>query len=168
MKARYITIGGILSAIILVLLYSAAILPTNKLALLTIASSITPLALIMSSEKNAFFVYLCSSILALLIIPKSIALIYILFFGIYGLVKYYIEKLKKLPLEIFLKLLFFNLSLGLSYLILKSLFIYNLGFNLSLKIYYLIPLAEIVFLIFDYSLTIIISFYLKKFKIKDL
>ena len=45
-------------------------------------------------------VYIVSSLLCLLLMPPNISTLYILFFGIYGLLKYFIEKLNHLFLPL--------------------------------------------------------------------
>ena len=113
MKAKKIAESGILIALTIIVLYAASILPVSKLTVLTIASCFIPIAIMQTSLKNTIVIYVASSLLSLFLIPINIALSYILFFGIYGIIKYYIEKLKNLPLEIFLKLVSFNILLTL-------------------------------------------------------
>ena len=85
---------------------------------------------------------------------------FILYFGIYGLVKYYIEKLNKLTLEIILKLVFSNIMLFIVYYIFTH-FVGNINYNFPLWI--LLIIVQFAFIIFDYALTLIITFYISKF-----
>lgn len=159
MKTKNLTIGGISIALSLVILYLSTIISINTIAILTVASSIIPITIIKSDIKTSILVYIITSILSFFFLPINYSLLYILLFGIYGITKYFIEKINKLPLEIILKLVFFNIMLGIGYLLMDSLL--NM-INLRLSLWILIIIAQFAFLIYDYALTIIISFYLQR------
>ena len=86
------------------------------------------------------------------------------FFGIYGLVKHFIERLNKIPVEIAIKLVFFNVVLTIGLLTLE-LFGVNIDMKFSVGIMYL--LAQPVFLVYDYALSALITMYYKKFHKKS-
>lgn len=165
MKSNNIAKGGIFAALSLILLYLSSVFPTNKLFILGIASCIIPLSILMTGIKNTIVVYCAVSLLSLFIIPsKLISLAYILIFGSYGFVKYYIEKLRSLPLEIILKFFYFNISSAI------LIFIYKLVLLKvpNINIYLILLIMEFGFIIYDYTLTAFISYanksLLKKFK----
>lgn len=159
MKAKYIAENGIITALTLAILYSASIIPISTLSILTVASCLIPISIIRTSIKNTIFVYIASSILSFFLVTINIAMYYILFFGIYGIIKYFIEKLRNMPIELILKLFIFNILLAVIYFIGISLLI-NLDVKFPLYIIWII--AQVVFLIYDYALTLIISFYLNR------
>ncbi|EOR20852.1 hypothetical protein A500_15255 [Clostridium sartagoforme AAU1] len=109
MKIRDITVSAILIALTIIILYLNLLLPISTLSILTLASLLVPIALIKSSIKSAFSVYIISSIIGFFILPINIISLYASFFGIYGIIKYYIEKINKFYLEIILKLIFLTL-----------------------------------------------------------
>ncbi|NFN75219.1 hypothetical protein FDC39_20030, partial [Clostridium sporogenes] len=113
LKSSNIAKGGIFTAISFLLIYLSTILPVNKLSLLATASAIIPIAIISTNVKNGFLVYLSTSILCSIVvgISRSSVIFYIIFFGLYGIIKYYIENFNKLYIEIILKFLFFNICL---------------------------------------------------------
>src|SRR5665647_3539196 len=167
MKSNNIAKGGIFAALSLILLYISSVIPTNRLSILSIASCIVPLSIMLTGIKNTIVVYSAVSLLSLFIIPsKLISMAYILIFGSYGFVKYYIEKLRNMPLEIVLKLLYFNITFSI------IVFIYKLVLlkipSININIYLLIIIIEIAFVVYDYALTAFISYakknLLKKFK----
>ena len=160
MKSKYIAESGLLIALTIVVLFTTSILSISTLSILTVASCLIPIAIIRTSIKNAILVYLASSILSFLLIPINIAVYYTLFFGIYGIIKYFIEKIRNMPLEILLKLISFNLLLGIIYLITKS-FLSVIYPSISLWILWIA--AQVVILIYDYALTLSISFFLRRF-----
>ncbi|MDU5106281.1 hypothetical protein [Clostridium sp.] len=159
MKAKEITLSGILIGLTIVILYLNLLLPISTISILTLASLLVPIALIRGSMKSAILVYVSSSIIGLFILPLNIMILYILFFGIYGIVKFYIEKINKLPLEIFIKIIFFNIILFLSFFVFKTFIPIEIT---KLPIVIFLIIAEIVFLVYDYALTLLISFYLQR------
>lgn len=64
MKAKDISLGGILVSLTSIILYSASILPISTLTILTIASAIIPVCIIRSNVKTSIFVYISSSLIA--------------------------------------------------------------------------------------------------------
>ena len=160
MKSRYIAESGLLVALTLVILYATSVIPISTLSILTVASCLIPISIIRTSIKNTILVYIASSILSFFLVPTNIALYYTLFFGVYGIIKYFIEKAKNIPLEIFLKLISFNILLGIIYFITKS-FLVVISPDLPLWILWLG--AQIVFLVYDYALTLAISYFLRRF-----
>lgn len=173
MKVNAITLGGILVAISIVLLYLTSLIPTNTLTLLTLLSFIPPIALMEKGVKTAVLVYICSSIGSLLFVPFNITLLYILFFGIYGIIKGFIERLNKSFLEIVLKLLFFNAIFLILLLSIRNILGIDLQNNLAKLLSYftskslsstsgfliLCLIMQPVFLIYDYALTLLVGYY---------
>ncbi|WP_143315373.1 hypothetical protein [Clostridium sp. HBUAS56017] len=161
MKTKDITLGGIMVALSIIVLYLTNIITINTFAILTVASCFIPITIIRSNIKTASFVYIASTIISFFILPTNRAIMYGIFFGVYGIVKYFIEKINKLPLEILLKLIFFNIVLVISLFFMSSL----LGdLEIKLPMWALFLAGQVVFLIYDYAITVIISFYLEKFK----
>lgn len=165
MKSKDITLGGLLTGISVVILYSTSFLPISTISILTIASCIIPICIINSSIKTAFFVYISSSILSFFICPdKNIAIMYSLFFGIYGIVKYIIEQKRNMLMELIYKFIFFNISffIGITIVILL------LGETVSILPFWLLwIICQPVFIIYDYALSMIITWYLKKYHKKS-
>lgn len=172
MKASTITLGGILSGLTIIFLYLASVFKTNTLSFLTLASFMVPIGLIRGGLKAACLIYISSSFIAFMVIPLPITFLYILFFGIYGLIKYFSELSKNILLENFLKLLFANSIFALLLFIFQSLLGYDFFDKLSfftarLPVFISPPisyifiglLAQSAFLIYDYALTLLIDYY---------
>jgi len=160
MKSKYIAESGLLVALTIVILFATSILPISTLSILTVASCLIPISIIRTSIKNALLVYIASSILSFFLVPNNIAIYYTLFFGIYGIIKYFIEKFKNIFIELIIKLIAFNLLLGIGYLITKS-FLGIISPKFSFWILWII--AQGAFLVYDYALTLAISFFLNRF-----
>lgn len=161
MNAKDITLAGLMTAVSIIVLYLTTIIPINTFAILTCASLIIPICILRSNLKTGFLVYIATSILGFFLVPLNYFLMYSMFFGIYGIIKYFIERIRKTHIEIILKFGFFNIVFILALTVLKT-FIGDL--NIKLPMWLFIIAAEAAFFIFDYALTILISFYIEKFK----
>ncbi|MBC8060643.1 MAG: hypothetical protein H7Y18_08250 [Clostridiaceae bacterium] len=162
-KALNIAKGGLFTALTIIFLYISAIVPTSRLSFMALAAAMIPISIISTNVRNSFAVYAASSLLSLLLSLRGTAFMYIVFFGLYGFVKYYVERLRRAILEIVLKLLFFNSSLYLIYLI-YTLFTLGLP-RVSIPLYYIIAILQVVFIIYDYAMTVIISYMNKRLKV---
>ena len=113
-KTSLVSVGGVLAAGALVLLWLACMAPSGQLGL-TAAGGLFPMAAAVAAGRGAG--YLCwgaAGLLGLILLPdKGVALLFLLFLGLYPVVKGAIESLRRLPLEWALKLAFFNLALTL-------------------------------------------------------
>lgn len=163
---KNLTRSSFYTALSVLLIYLSSILPINKLYILAIACCIIPISILTTGVKNSILVYAASSILSFLLLGIKINVFsYIILFGTYGFVKLYIERLRKLYLEIFLKLLFYNAAIFIIFLIYKTLF-FNTS-NIKLPIYIIILISEPIFLLCDYVITLFISYIHRRF-IKNL
>ena len=126
MKAKDIALGGILVALTTIVLYATSILPISTLAILTVASALIPVCIIRSNVQTSIFVYIASSLIAFFLVPINISFLYFIFFGAYGIVKYFVERIRKEKLEIVFKLVFFNIVFIVAFIIMQNI----LGINI--------------------------------------
>lgn len=163
MKTRTAALGGILLALSVATLFFASFVPGVELTIYAVSSVYTAIMIIETNSKGGGIFYIASGILALLLIPNKAAVLpYLFFFGIYGIVKYYIEKIGKLPVETCLKLLFFNISIGSGILLFKTVFLDN--FRLPDYANVLLILGgQLLFLLYDHIFTLLISYYKRRF-----
>jgi hypothetical protein len=159
MKSKHITENGITVALTLLALYAASILPVSTLSILTIASCLIPISIIRTSIRNTILVYIASSITSFFLVSTTIALYYTLFFGVYGIIKYFAEKTKNIPLELILKLIGFNALLAIIYFVTLNFLALP---EIKYPLYLIWIIGQIAFSIYDYALTLIISFYLNR------
>lgn len=160
MKVKDIALGGILTSLTIVCLYSTSLIPVNTISLLSLTSFFIAISILKSSYKLGFFIYISSLLMSFFLTPINIIIMYFLFFGLYPIVKYHIEKIHNLFLEFFFKFLFFNLCLIIAFSILV-VFLGNITLTLPYSILWF--LCQILFLIYDYLFTLIISLLLKKY-----
>jgi len=161
-SSRAIATSGIFLSLSIVTLFIATFIPGIELTMYTISSFYVAFVMVEIGARGGWLFYVASLLLAVLIIPNKAGLIpYAMFFGLYGIAKYYIERLHKLPLEIPLKLIFFNLAFGIGFVFFKELLLGVIEVpDITFPI--IIIGAQIFFLIYDYLFTLAIGFYLKQ------
>ncbi|MEG0500996.1 MAG: hypothetical protein RR525_02045 [Cellulosilyticaceae bacterium] len=176
MSAKNISMGGILTALTIILLYLTLLIPTNTLTLLTLAAFMVPIALMRCNLRTSILVYICSSILSFLLLPFNIFFLYTSFFGCYGIIKSLIEGLDKLALEWVLKLIYFNIVFFICINIIEEFLNPSLFDNLNALAAKFLPglsyggflmlwlAGQVVFVLFDYALTLLIDTYYKYFR----
>jgi len=162
-KAKKIALGGILGALAVVCIFFATVLPTNKLSLYALGSFFVSVVILESGIKAGWIFYAATSIVSAVVIPEKPGLVpYAVFFGLYGIIKYYIEKLDRAVIQWAIKLVYFNLCLAASLLAAKELF--GFGVSSSLPFGILIALLEIAFIIYDIVYTLFINYYRHKLR----
>lgn len=156
--SKKVAYGGILLALNIILLLLSNVLPINTLFLLGLAS--LPIAIIIMEwgPKVGIIFYAGSVVLSFFVmVDKSQWILYIFTFGIYGLVKYIIERDRPILVEYILKLIIANLLIIITYMILKF-FVYIPVNIITIVIF------EISFIIYDYVYSSFIDYYNSRLK----
>ncbi len=161
---KKISFSGIALALSLICLYAAAYLPTGRIVMLALASIFVAVSCEQCGARYGILVFVGTVILSLLFIHKRLfVVIYILFAGLYPLVKLFIEKLRKLWAEWILKILYFNAMLAVFYVFFQEVFLPYLTpayMVIAMKYMGLILLAlEAFFVLYDIALSYMISYY---------
>lgn len=165
LKTKRIALSGILGALAVICLLLATILPTNRLSLYALSSFFVAIVILESRVKAGWIFYGATSLLAFIIVPDKLGIIpYLVFFGLYGIIKFYIEKLNRLFIEYSLKFLYFNICLGIGVLTVSEVF--GFGLNVKLPWWLLIIVLEIVFFVYDFVYTLFINYYKDKLRPK--
>ena len=163
-RVKGIALGGILAAFAVICVFLASILPTSVLTLYAVSSLFISVIIIEFGTKAGWTFYLVSSILSAVLVPRLEVVPFVVFFGIYGLIKFYTEKMQSRILEYILKLVYFNICLLLGLFFLKEIIL--VGVTISAPIYIVAGLLELVFVLYDYVYTLFIRFYASKLKPK--
>ena len=134
---------AVLAALSLLLLYGASIAPSGRL-------------------HAGLLCYGAAGILGLLLVPdKGSALLYLLFFGLYPVIKSRAERLRTRLAEYGLKLLCFNLALTILWFGFRGLFLPFLPEALRMTaLVYLV--GNPVFLVYDFGCSKVISLYVAR------
>lgn len=165
LKSRKIAYLGVLLALNQVFIFLSSIVKTNTLALFSLAALMIGIVIVEFGVKNGILFYIASSILGFFLTTSQLEIVtYILFFGLYSIVKYAIEKtafqMKSARIfEMAAKLIFFNLTDISIYFILKGI--------VNIQLYWwLIIIAELAFIAYDYAFSILINYYIRKIQPK--
>ena len=158
-----------LAALGVVFLYIGSIVQVMDITMAVVASLCCAFAVIEYGGSYPWLIYAVTSVASLIVLPqKEAAVIYILFFGFYPILKKTLEKRRKLTAWI-LKELIFNVSLAVMLILSSLLLTADSAEPLPVFLLFVI-IAEITFPIYDIALTRLITIYVyrlrKKFKIK--
>ena len=160
--SRRTAVAGVLAAGSLAVLWLACMVPSGRIGL-TGAAGLFPVAAVLAAGRAAG--YLCwaaSALLGLFLLPdKGVALLYLIFLGLYPVVKNNIEGLRRLPLEWLCKLAVFNAVLSLFWFGLHSLFLPFLPETLQAP-WMVYAAGNAAFVIYDVGFSKLISFYVAR------
>lgn len=161
-----VALGGIVTAVCTVLMFLTGLIPIGTYALPAIAGVTLMVIVVELGSRWAWMVYLAVSVLAaLMAADKEAVMLFIIFFGYYPILKYHIEHLHSRVIQMLLKFIVFNISMIAAFFIaIKLLSVPEDSFEvfgISLPWVFLI-LGNFVFLMYDYSLTGLISMYITR------
>lgn len=163
-----VALGGIVSALCLLCMFLAGIMPIFYLILPMIAGV---LLMIIAEEVDiswAWLTYISVSLLSMFITAdKEAALVFIMLFGHYPILRLYLHKLKFRVIRYIMKLLIFNIcTLAYFYV---TVFLFGIEQMLEdmndIGKYggaVLLGLANIVFVLYDFNLGAVYILYLKR------
>lgn len=145
--------GGVLLALNVILLTLTNIIPVNTLFIMGLASLLVSIVIIEWGFKSGIAFYIGSIVLGFIVMAsKSQWIVYSLTFGIYGIVKYLIEKDRSIYIEYFMKLVFANIMILILYFLLRT--IVYIPINI-----FIIGSFEIAFIVYDYVYSSFIGYY---------
>lgn len=156
MKNTYkLTKSSIMTSLTVMLFILCRLISTADLSLLTLSSLLICISIIKFGSKHSLLIVVSSIISSLILGVIEYSIIYLIFFGSYPLIKFYIERLNNIKLELTLKILYFNV------IFLPIFFIYSKLF-FPIKITSTIMLMGIfifstIFVVYDLFLTRIIT-----------
>ena len=160
--AKNVAYPAVLGGLALVLVYIASVAPTGNWGIVAVAGLLPSAAVISVSLQAGFLCWAGVSILAFLLIQdKFCVLMFAVLFGLYPMIKSLIEQLRRRPLEYVLKLIFFNAAFTVIYLVMKNAVLASLPEVLSV-VWILYVVANIVFLLYDYGFSKLISAYIAR------
>ena len=160
--ASRVALVGVLAALSLIALYLSAVSPTARMGIVAIAGLFPAGAVVSAGLKAGFFCYGAAGLLGLLLVPdKANALLYLLFFGLWPMLKSLLERIPARPLEWLCKLAVFNAVLSLFWFGLPSLFLPFLPETLQAP-WMVYAAGNAAFVIYDVGFSKLISFYVAR------
>ncbi len=159
-KTGYLTFGAVMSALAVVTMLVSYV-PTLTYSVPALAGMFIMVTVIEIGVKWAFFSYVAASVISLLVAEPEAALFFVFLFGCYPIIKVPLEKIKPKPLAYLLKLICFNAAVLAVYYILTLVMGIPM-FEGEVKKYViagLLVLANFVFLVYDYAIKSVASWY---------
>lgn len=163
-----VALGGIVSALSLVLMIISGVAVSLEYAIPMITGALLMVLVVEFGKGFAGIIYVVVSILSLLLLGnKEPAVMYLMFFGYYPILKSVLEqRLKKISCWI-IKYLIFNISMVASYFVVTRIFMISFDdikefgkFALPL----LLLAGNILFFMYDVLLTRLVSIYIYRYK----
>lgn len=164
-KGTYkIALGGICLALTVAFMFGASIVPGVELTLYAISSVFIAVMIIETGVKGGIGLYAAAVLLGLLIVPNKLGILpYACLFGLYGVVKYYIEKIKNPVGQMILKVIFFGAEVTAVLMAFQGLLLGNIEIP-DLPIAVLVIAGTLFLLLYDVLYTLLIRIYRERFK----
>ena len=173
-NTKKLTLSAILTALSVAFMALGAVVPTLVLTVSALSSLVIVFIYIEIGSPYTYLVWLAATLLSAVVYPGSILwLEYLLVFGIYPLLKAYIEKTPRW-LWLILKLLFANFAFFLLMMLYELIFklpFFDMsesffGLTGSVLIPIIVALINIAFIAYDMFLTVSVKIYLLKYRQK--
>ncbi len=159
-------LGGMAVALGTVIMLLASAIPTLEYAIPALSGFMVLFIIIESGSGWGAGVYAATSLLGIFIVPNKEAVgMYIALFGLYPILKYYVDRLPKVPGYI-IKTVYFFISTVAAYLIMIKVF--GVAEELlkelnKITVPILLAVGLVAFLIYDYAMSMIAVKYKKKY-----
>lgn len=158
---------GILCGLSVVIIAMSGVFPSLSYVIPMVAGALLIVPSIEFGTGTALTAYAAVSALALLLLPeKEAPLMYVFIFGLYPVIKKYFELLPARWLEYVTKFAYFNAAAAAA----VSIATFVLGIPLDdgslgrWMIPALLALGNVAFLVYDYSLTLVVTLYVRRFQ----
>ncbi len=176
-KLKNLTVGALLSALGVAIIALGGVIEIFDLTVAALASFLCVFAVIELGGIYPWLIYAVTSVLSIILIPTNIgAWCYALFFGYFAIVKEKLEGKLKKPIAWVIKMLIGNAAfaillfgfgtitygtgLGFAELV-NKVFETDAGTAMAVVV---ILMVEAVFVVYDFALTTIITFYIRKLR----
>jgi len=157
-KTRALAISAAMSALSVVVLYLASVMPTGQLGLVAAASIFGIAVVIEAGVRAGILSYICVSILGALIVPnKAAVILYAVFFGYYPVIKALGEKAKSRVVEWIIKLGCLNIATTAIVFGFSKLILDFIALDLGIPLIYIA--FNLVFVLFDIGISKVIFAY---------
>ncbi len=161
--------GGIFSALSFIFLFLAGVIPKTEMGFYALASVMPALMIIECAgiDKKGrvlpgVLVYAVTVLMGLLLLPNKTALLpYVFLFGIYGVIKFYIDKFNSKGVRAGIKIVYFGGTFTIGYLFFKELLFS--GFSLPALAFPLLLAGAVGFLmLYDYIFSLGLDYYFRR------
>ena len=161
LKSKDIAYLGVLLGLNQLFIILSSIIETNTIILMAAAALMIGVVIVEFGSLSGTLFYAASCILGFFLTLNKVEIItYILFFGLYSVVKHLVEyKIFNKIISYAIKIVFFNISLLILYFVVNQFIVLKLFWWMVLG-------AEALFLIYDYAFTVFINYYINNIRPK--
>jgi len=148
-----------MSALCVIFILCAKYVPNLTLAFLFAASITVGICILRYKTLCAFVSYAVTSLITLFIVP-DVSLLFTVLFGIYPIIKLYIEKLRNIVTEYIIKFVFANIFLVALYVVLKATETVHI-WDFGLALLWIVGIVALLF--YDLMFTVVINAFYKSY-----
>ena len=160
-KTRRLVFAALMTALTLVFLYFACLIPVGLIGFVALSSIFCIAAVIESGRVYGVGVYVASTLLGFLLMPsKTGAILFAAFFGIYPVLKSLFEQPRRRSLEWIFKIVSFNALFTVVWLLIGKLIFSDKILSYPVAIIYLG--CNVVFVLYDLGLSKLIVYYINR------
>ncbi len=161
LESKDVAYLGVLLGLNQLFIILSSVIETNTIILMAAAALIVGVVIVEFGGKAGIAFYVASCILGFFLTFNKVEIItYICFFGVYSIIKHYIETITlNKYISYGTKITLFNISLLSMYMIIR-IFI-----NITLR-WWIILAAQVLFIVYDYAFTIFINQYINSIQPK--
>ena len=153
-----IVVTGVLVALSVIILYLGCAIEVLDLTMSAIVSLLVVVIVIEMGYKYAWFAYLATAILSLILLPqKTPAIFYTCFMGFYPIIKSHVERFNSAVVRWTIKLVTGNVALVAMFLLIRYFVPDEFETGIMLITTYILGLAA--FVMYDVALTKLITLY---------
>ncbi|MCH5192326.1 MAG: hypothetical protein J1F11_00085 [Oscillospiraceae bacterium] len=171
MKTSYkVSLGGVIASLCLVMMFLTAVFPILSMTLPLFAGALVAVVAIEISRSWAFVTYAVIVVLAFFVTPDKDAWLFFTFlFGYYPILKSYFEGFKVKLIAVLCKLAVFDAAVAAIFYILMNILgtldlFEEFGFYNEWLIPALFVFGNLVFVMYDYVLSVLVECYKKWFR----
>lgn len=173
-KSQKVALCGMVAALCTLLMFMTGVFPFATYAMPALAGLLMVTVAVETGASWAFTLYAAVSILSVILTPdKEAMLMFIMFFGHYPITKFWLEKIKFKPLSWLLKIICFNFCIVVAYIVVIFVFqmpdiLTEFGDFGKYSVLIMLGLGNVLFFVYDFALTQIMSVYILIFRPKFL
>lgn len=169
-KSTQIALGGMFSALCLVLMFMTGMVPFATYAIPALAGAMLVPVMVENGTKTAVLVYVTVAALSVFVVPdREAAMMFIAFFGYYPILKGYFDRIALRPLRALCKLALFNIAVIAGYyMVIVVMGMPDLAADMGdfgkYSALVMLLMGNVVFLVYDFALLRYVKLYIGWFK----